>query len=192
MAECFDFTDAQKLFQQDDARRLHHLAMLQGRDLHLIDNGKLSNSWNEYIISLHSGYVTLRHDSNFIVESYSSIRFSRQFGFCQDVPGDLMEHPYDDTIVIDDNDFVDEDSNSASLFELAKQLDLQELYGGDLNNDAVADFTVDLNDLDAAAEDFHSSINDDQPSLEVVPPRKSPSNDVMPSLEVVPPRAIAT
>ncbi|KAH0761502.1 hypothetical protein KY290_017575 [Solanum tuberosum] len=311
MAECFDFTDAQKLFQQDDARRLHHLAMLQGRDLHLTDNGKLSNSWNEYIISLRSGYVTLRHESNFIVESYSSIRFSRQFGFCQDVPGDLMERPYDDaplmtreyvdwwpsqrlntsqgnlriilkktkqdstsisskgasdqskekshpssksqvksndtlqvaktssksktskdrdvptksklrrltlaskatspapkvghgssginelhvssdngndqtsnlempcdeishlyalpddTIVIDDSDFVDEDSNSASLFELAKQI---------------------LMNLDAAAEGFHSSINDDQPSLEVVPPRKSPSNDVMPSLEVVPPR----
>ncbi|KAH0688041.1 hypothetical protein KY284_018594 [Solanum tuberosum] len=398
MAECFDFTDAQNLFQQDDARRLHHLAILQGRDLHLTDNGMLSNSWNAYIISLRSGYVTFRHDSNFIVESYNSIRFSRQFGFCQDVPGDLMERPYDgtlltlvqlwnssfrlntfskvmiptcpladaplmtreyvdwwpsqrlntsqgnlriilkktkqdstsisykgasdqskekshpssksqvksndtlqvaktssksktskdrdvpaksklrrltlaskatspapkvghgssgtnelhvssdngndqmsnlempcdeishlyalpdgvgrpnaspsptdrhwnrpkrkaqelddvccgidilDTIVIDDNDFVDEDSNSASLFELAKQLDLQELYGGDLNNGAVADFTVDLNDLDAAAKDFHSSINDDQPSLEVVPPRKSPSNDVMPSLEVVPPR----
>ncbi|KAH0764942.1 hypothetical protein KY285_000813 [Solanum tuberosum] len=64
----------------------------------------------------------------------------------------------------------------------------QELYGGDLNNGAVADFTVDLNDLDAAAKDFHSSNNDDQPSLEVVPPRKSPSNDMMSSLEVVPPR----
>ncbi|KAH0707678.1 hypothetical protein KY285_010480 [Solanum tuberosum] len=69
--------------------------MLQGRDLHLTDNGKLSNSWNEYIISLRSGYVTLRHDSNFIMESYSPIRFSRKFGFCQDVPGDLMERPYD-------------------------------------------------------------------------------------------------
>jgi len=67
-------------------------------------------------------------------------------------------------------------------------LDLQELNGGDLNNGAVADFTVDLNGLDAAAKDFHSSINDVMPSLEVVPPRKSPSNDVMPSLEVVPPR----
>ncbi|KAG5570849.1 hypothetical protein H5410_060615 [Solanum commersonii] len=43
MAKCFVFTDAQKLFQQDDARRLHHLAMLQGRDMHLTDNGKLSN-----------------------------------------------------------------------------------------------------------------------------------------------------
>ncbi|KAH0698670.1 hypothetical protein KY284_012885 [Solanum tuberosum] len=77
-----------------------------------------------------------------------------------------------DTIVIDDNDF----------------LDLQELNGGDLNNGAVADFTVDLNGLDAAAKDFHSSINDVMPSLEVVPPRKSPSNDVIPSLEVAPPR----
>ncbi|KAH0643747.1 hypothetical protein KY285_032823 [Solanum tuberosum] len=274
MAKCFNFTEAQKLFQQDDSRHLHHLAMLQGRDLHLTDNGKLSNSWNEYIISLRSGYVTLRHDSNFIVESYSPIRFSRQFSFCQDVPGDLVERPYDaskatspapevghnssgtnelhvssdngndqtsnletpcdeishmyaspdgvrrpnaspsptdshwncpkrkaqelddiccgidilDTIVTDDNDFVDEDSNSSSLFELEKQLDLQELNGGDLNNGAVADFTVDLNGLDAAAKDFHSSINDVMPSLEVVPPRKSPSNDVIPSLEVAPPR----
>ncbi|KAH0650278.1 hypothetical protein KY284_030190 [Solanum tuberosum] len=93
-----------------------------------------------------------------------------------------------DTIVIDDNDFVDEDLNSALLFELAKQLDLQELYGGNLNNGAVADFTIDLNGLDAAAKDFHSSINNVMPSLEVVPPRKTPSNDVMPSLEVVPPR----
>ncbi|KAK6780346.1 hypothetical protein RDI58_022530 [Solanum bulbocastanum] len=78
--------------------------------------------------------------------------------------------------------------DDASLFELAKQLDLQELYGGDLNNGAVADFTVDLNYLDAAAKDFHSSINNVMPSLEVVPPRKSLSNDVMPLLEVVPPR----
>ncbi|KAK4731790.1 hypothetical protein R3W88_024778 [Solanum pinnatisectum] len=353
-------------FGNDDARRLHHLAMLQGRDLHLTDNGKLSNSWNEYIISLHSGYVTLRHDSNFIVESYSPIRFnlmerpydgtlltlvqlwnsffrlntfskvmiptcplegaplmtreyvdwwpSQRMNTSQgnlriilkktkqdstsisskgasnqskekshpssksqvksnddlqvaktsskskiskngDVPAksklrrltlaskatspalevghgssgtnelhvssdngndqtsnletpcDEISHMYAsldgaqdlddvccgidilDTIVIDDiNDFVDEDSNSASLFELVKQLDLQKLYGGDLNNGAVADFTVDLNGLDVAAKGFHSSINNVMPSLEVVPPRKSPSNDVMPSLEVVPPR----
>ncbi|KAG5599829.1 hypothetical protein H5410_031199 [Solanum commersonii] len=67
-------------------------------------------------------------------------------------------------------------------------LDLQELYGGDLNNGVVANFTVDLNGLDAAAKDFHPSINNVMPSLGVVPPRKSPSNDVMPSLEVVPPR----
>ncbi|KAH0698967.1 hypothetical protein KY284_013182 [Solanum tuberosum] len=364
MAKCFDFTDAQKLFQQDDARCLHHLVMLQGRDFHLTDNGKLSNSWNEYIIGLRSSYVTLRHDSNFIVESYSPIRFSRQFDFCQDVPGDLMERPYDGTLLtlvqlwnssfrlntfskvmiptcplegapLMTREYVDwwtsqrmntsqgnlrivlkktmQDSTSISskgasdqskekphpssksqvksndTLQVAKtssksktskdrdvpaksklrrltlaskatslapevghgssgtnelhvssdngndqisnletpcdeishmyassdgvgrpnaspsptdrhwnrpkrkaqeldDLDLQELYGGDLNNGTVADFTVDLNGLDAAAKDFHSSINNVMPSLEVVPPRKLPSNDVMPSLEVVLPR----
>ncbi|KAH0636783.1 hypothetical protein KY289_036698 [Solanum tuberosum] len=267
----------------DNAHRLHHLAMLQGRDLHVTDNGKLSNSWNEYIISLRSGYVTLRHDSNFIVESYSPIRFSRQFSFCQDISKDLMERPYDEGAPLMTREYVDwwptqrmntsqgnlriilkktkQDSTSISskgasdqskekphpssksqvksndtlrltlaskatslapevghgssgtnelhvssdngndqrqtlrrvvmkflICMLHRMLDLQELYGGDLNNGAVADFIVDLNGLDAAAKDSHSSINNAMPSLEVVPPRKSPSNDVMPSLEVVPPR----
>ncbi|KAK4718316.1 hypothetical protein R3W88_016654 [Solanum pinnatisectum] len=80
-----------------------------------------------------------------------------------------------DTIVIDNNYFVDEDPNSASLSELAKQLDLQELYSYDLRNDLVEDFTIDLNDLDAASKGFHSSLNDLIYLLEVVPPRKSPS-----------------
>ena len=99
MAKFFDLPYAQKLNQRNDSRRLYHFVMLQGKDLHLIDNVKLSNSWNEYVISLRSGYVTLRHDSNFIVESYSPVRFSRQFGFCQDFPGDLMECPYDGTLL---------------------------------------------------------------------------------------------
>ncbi|KAK4706758.1 hypothetical protein R3W88_033667 [Solanum pinnatisectum] len=292
-------------FGNDDARRLHHLTMLQGRDLHLTDNGKLSISWNKYIISPLSGNVTLRHDSNFIVESYSAIRFNlmeqpyhgtlltlvqlwnssfrldtfskvtipmcllegaplmtreyvdwwpsqrmntSQGNLCiilkktkQDSASNEKLHPSSksqvklndtpqvaktssksktskdgdvppksklrrftlaskvtspaskvshgssktnelhvssdndndktkaqelddiccgidilDTIVIDDNDFVDEDLKSESC----ELLDLQELHGDDLNNGAVADFTIDLNDLDATAKDFHSSIND--------------------------------
>ncbi|KAH0748622.1 hypothetical protein KY290_027854 [Solanum tuberosum] len=78
-----------------------------------------------------------------------------------------------DAIVIDDNDFVDEDPNSASLSELAKQLDLQELYSYNLRNDVAEYFTIDLNDLDVASKGFHSSLNDVMPLLEVVPPRKS-------------------
>ncbi|KAG5570344.1 hypothetical protein H5410_060110 [Solanum commersonii] len=78
-----------------------------------------------------------------------------------------------DTIVIDDNDFVDEDSNSHLGPSITK-------WWLTFNNGA-ADFTRDLNGLDAAAKDFHSSINDVMPSSEVVPPRKSPSNDVIPS-----------
>ena len=75
------------------------LKFLQGKDLYLADNVKLSNSWNEYIISLRSSYVNLRNYSNFDVESYNHISFSRQFSFCQDVSGDLMDRPYDGTLL---------------------------------------------------------------------------------------------
>nr|XP_016483859.1 PREDICTED: uncharacterized protein LOC107804474 [Nicotiana tabacum]XP_016483861.1 PREDICTED: uncharacterized protein LOC107804474 [Nicotiana tabacum] len=98
MAKYFNLSDARRLFQRDDARQLHHLALLRGKELHFTDNGKLSDSFSEFFISLRSSYLTLRHDDTFIVESYSPHRFSRQFGFCQDIPGDLMEQPYDGTL----------------------------------------------------------------------------------------------
>ncbi|KAF3622175.1 hypothetical protein FXO38_31422 [Capsicum annuum] len=46
-------------------------------------------------IGLHSSSVTLRHDNDLTVEPYSPHRFSRQFGFCQDVPGILKKHHFD-------------------------------------------------------------------------------------------------
>nr|XP_009790290.1 PREDICTED: uncharacterized protein LOC104237764 [Nicotiana sylvestris] len=98
MAKYFNLSDARRLFQRDDARQLHHLALLRGKELHFTDNGKLSDSFSEFFISLRSSYLTLRHDATFIVESYSPYRFSRQFGFFQDIPGDLMEQPYDGTL----------------------------------------------------------------------------------------------
>ncbi|KAG5600337.1 hypothetical protein H5410_031707 [Solanum commersonii] len=52
------------------------LCNISGKDLHLTDNRKLLNSGNEFIISLRSGYITVRHDSNFIVESYNLKKFS--------------------------------------------------------------------------------------------------------------------
>ncbi|KAL2925903.1 Neurobeachin-like protein 2 [Bienertia sinuspersici] len=38
---------------------------------------------------MRSCFLTLRHDNNCIVEPYSPHRFSRQFGFYQDVAGEL-------------------------------------------------------------------------------------------------------
>ncbi|OIT06687.1 hypothetical protein A4A49_04710 [Nicotiana attenuata] len=72
--------------------------MLQGRELHLTDCGEQSNSWSDFFISLHSSFITLRHDDIHIVESYSPHRFSRQSGFCQDVPGKLIERTYDGSL----------------------------------------------------------------------------------------------
>ncbi|MCE0482009.1 hypothetical protein HAX54_040310 [Datura stramonium] len=54
----------------------------------------------DFFIGLSSGFITLRHDDNLIVESYSPHQFSRQFGFCQDIPNVLIEHHYDAAITV--------------------------------------------------------------------------------------------
>ncbi|OIT34900.1 hypothetical protein A4A49_20874 [Nicotiana attenuata] len=98
MVKYFNLSDARRLFQHDDARQHHHLALLRGKELYFTDNGKLSYSFSKFFISLRSSYLTLRHDATFIVESYSPHRFSRHFGCFQDIPRDLMEQPYDGTL----------------------------------------------------------------------------------------------
>ncbi|KAJ8554183.1 hypothetical protein K7X08_024861 [Anisodus acutangulus] len=70
-----------------------------GKEPHIEDNGKMSNSWSDFLIGLRSSFVTLRHDDDLIVEPYSPHRFSRQFGFCQDVPGVLIEQHYDGSLL---------------------------------------------------------------------------------------------
>ncbi|PHT58326.1 hypothetical protein CQW23_00689 [Capsicum baccatum] len=47
---------------------------------------------------LRSSHVTLRCDDHFVMEIYSPHRFSRQFGFVQDLPGNFSKRPYDDTL----------------------------------------------------------------------------------------------
>ncbi|KAG5586111.1 hypothetical protein H5410_046545 [Solanum commersonii] len=50
-------------------------------------------------IGLRSSFVTLRLDDELIVEPYSPHRFSRQFGYCLDVPGALIEQDYDGSLL---------------------------------------------------------------------------------------------
>ncbi|MCD9644509.1 hypothetical protein HAX54_032763 [Datura stramonium] len=99
MAKNFDLVDARKLFQQVNVQNLHHLALLQGKELHIDDNSKLSNSYNDFFIALCSSFFTLRHDYDLIVEPYSPHQFSQQFVFCQDVPNVLIEHHYDGSLL---------------------------------------------------------------------------------------------
>ncbi|KAK4737611.1 hypothetical protein R3W88_001308 [Solanum pinnatisectum] len=88
------------LFQQVNVHNLHNMAMLQGKELHIDDSGKLSTSWSDFLIGLRSSFVTLRLDNELIVEPYSPHRCSRQFGYCQDVPGALIEHHYDGSLLV--------------------------------------------------------------------------------------------
>ncbi|KAK4364218.1 hypothetical protein RND71_015576 [Anisodus tanguticus] len=73
--------------------------MLQGKELHIEDNAKMSNSGIDFLIGLRSSFVTLRHDDDLIIQPYSPHRFSRQFGFCQNVPSVLVEQHYDGSLL---------------------------------------------------------------------------------------------
>ncbi|XP_074298273.1 uncharacterized protein LOC141629116 [Silene latifolia] len=55
----------------------------------LLDNGDLDALGLDYRASLRSSYLCLRLSNGFHLEPYNPHRFSRQFGFCQDIPGVL-------------------------------------------------------------------------------------------------------
>ena len=69
----------------------HGTAFKTKYDQTFIDNESLSLLKLSYLISLRSGYLSLRCEDYHTVESYSPHRFSRRFGFYQGIPGDLKE-----------------------------------------------------------------------------------------------------
>ncbi|KAH0644778.1 hypothetical protein KY284_032662 [Solanum tuberosum] len=54
-----------------------------------IDDGKAPELELAYFMSLRFNYLPLRRGDSFVIEPYSLHRFSRQFGFHQDIPGYL-------------------------------------------------------------------------------------------------------
>ncbi|CAN6539950.1 unnamed protein product [Malus baccata var. baccata] len=56
-----------------------------------MDDSRLRSSDLSYLISLRSAYVSLQQEDRCIVQPYNPHRFSRQFGFVQNVPGRLKE-----------------------------------------------------------------------------------------------------
>jgi hypothetical protein len=69
----------------------HGTAFKMEYDHTFINNEDLSISKLFYFIILHSRYLSFRCEDYHIVQSYSPHRFSRHFGFYQDIPGDLKE-----------------------------------------------------------------------------------------------------
>ncbi|KAJ8426173.1 hypothetical protein Cgig2_021027 [Carnegiea gigantea] len=55
----------------------------------LVDNGQLSWADFAYFASIRSSYVCCRCEDSFVIEHYCPHRFSRQFGFHQDIPADI-------------------------------------------------------------------------------------------------------
>ena len=69
----------------------HWIAFKKSYDQTFINNDHLSIQKFDYFMSRCSGYLSLRCEDQHIVEAYSPHRFSRRFGFHQDIPSDLKE-----------------------------------------------------------------------------------------------------
>ncbi|KAG5565982.1 hypothetical protein RHGRI_001793 [Rhododendron griersonianum] len=90
-AKHFSFQEACDLLKSIAPLTLSLLALGKPQHGIVTDHGKHSDSWNDYVISLRSSYLTLRRGNEHIVEPYNPHRFGRQFRFCQDIPGKLRE-----------------------------------------------------------------------------------------------------
>ncbi|KAL2893825.1 DNA damage-binding protein 2 [Bienertia sinuspersici] len=62
--------------------------MCNPKDRLLMDDSTLRQDV-DFLLSIRSCFLTLRYDNDHVVEPYSPHRFSRQFGFCQNIPGAL-------------------------------------------------------------------------------------------------------
>ncbi|KAL2934874.1 Plectin [Bienertia sinuspersici] len=100
----FSGAQGSKFFKDVEARRVIHegsgakvgCTMLnKNKNIFLFDDGNLDHTQMSYLSSLRSGYVSLRHYDSFFIEPYLPYRFSRQFGFCQDIPSAITRKVQD-------------------------------------------------------------------------------------------------
>ncbi|CAN6725300.1 unnamed protein product [Malus baccata var. baccata] len=86
-----DDLQARALFESYEDLRMDPLARVGSARRGIVDNSHLRSSDLSYLISLRSGFVSLRQKDRCIVQPYSPYRFSRQFRFVQNLPGKLKE-----------------------------------------------------------------------------------------------------
>uniref|UniRef100_M1D3K0 Aminotransferase-like plant mobile domain-containing protein n=1 Tax=Solanum tuberosum TaxID=4113 RepID=M1D3K0_SOLTU len=89
---------AAKYFDKDEARKRVHRGenivwnatmLSRPHPTYYIDDGKAPELEIAYFMSLRFNYLLLRRGGSFVIEPYSPHRFSRQFGFHQDILGYL-------------------------------------------------------------------------------------------------------
>ncbi|KAL2938251.1 E3 ubiquitin-protein ligase TRIM71 [Bienertia sinuspersici] len=101
-----------KFFKDVKARRVIHegsgakvgCTMLnKNKNIFLFDDGNSDHTQMSYLSSLRSGYVSLLHYDSFFIEPYLPYRFSRQSGFCQDIPSAITRKVQDHSNVSYEN-----------------------------------------------------------------------------------------
>uniref|UniRef100_A0A2N9GQD5 Aminotransferase-like plant mobile domain-containing protein n=1 Tax=Fagus sylvatica TaxID=28930 RepID=A0A2N9GQD5_FAGSY len=90
-AKYFEEAEARKLFRSITKFKFHCLALFKGHQEILEDNDQLSDSYVNYFISQRPSYLSSRRGDLSVLEPYSPHRFGRQFGFTQDIPGEIKE-----------------------------------------------------------------------------------------------------
>ncbi|KAJ8440281.1 hypothetical protein Cgig2_031595 [Carnegiea gigantea] len=87
-AKSFQLEEAQELIGSGRGFRWHSSIINRLKET-LMDDGKLSRADFAYFVSIHLSFVSYHCEDNLIMEHYCPDRFSRYFGFYQDVPDDL-------------------------------------------------------------------------------------------------------
>jgi hypothetical protein len=90
-AKYFEEAQAQKLFRSINKFKFHCFALFKGHQEILEDNDQLFDSYVNYFISQRLSYLSSRRGDLSVLEPYSPHHFGRQFGFNQDIPGEIKE-----------------------------------------------------------------------------------------------------
>uniref|UniRef100_A0A2N9EEV8 Aminotransferase-like plant mobile domain-containing protein n=1 Tax=Fagus sylvatica TaxID=28930 RepID=A0A2N9EEV8_FAGSY len=90
-AKYFEEAEARKLFRSITKFKFHRLALFKGHQEILEDNDQLSDSYVDYFISQCPSYLSSCRGDLSVLEPYSPHRFGRQFGFTQDILGEIKE-----------------------------------------------------------------------------------------------------
>ncbi|KAM5585650.1 hypothetical protein ABKV19_004845, partial [Rosa sericea] len=85
----FGDSQALSLFNACDNVRMDAFARVFSESRVIVNRDNISHLDLIYLISLRSGYLSLRQDNRRVIQPYSPHRFSRQFGYVQDIPGSL-------------------------------------------------------------------------------------------------------
>ncbi|XP_059630746.1 uncharacterized protein LOC132273714 [Cornus florida] len=88
-ARFFDDFEAQNLFKLCKGINLTRMAKRSSKQRLIVNNGEMIKADSDTLISLRSCYLTLHQNDCLIIEPYNPQRFSRQFGYHQDIPGKL-------------------------------------------------------------------------------------------------------
>ncbi|KAL2944067.1 hypothetical protein RDABS01_032414, partial [Bienertia sinuspersici] len=88
-AKCFNGQEARALIHEGSRAEVGCTILNKNRIELLFDDGTLKPAHFDYLVSLRTGFLPLRFRDSFHIEPYTPYRFSRQFGFRQDVPSML-------------------------------------------------------------------------------------------------------